>query len=280
MPFFTAYDRLIDSVIDLPGAMPEPQAQGDWTVTLHSLPATNSPKPGLEWRGGELHWPINPDELHLCRDRHLAVRVSATADSAAIAPHIIANGLPALAWIAGDIVLHACAVVMPGADAAIAIMAPSRGGKSTLLAQLMDAGASLVADDSIVLRIEAGQWVCSGLPMGWFERDDSGQGRRYVPAPAGRSLRRARLGVLVDLRLVDEPVASPVERMDGIAAMTALLRHRHRPQVPQALGSTAAVMRSLAQIAARIPVHTLKRRRGEIMLTTEQRQTISSLPDA
>jgi hypothetical protein len=197
-----AYDRIIESAVTLPGALDAPgDAKPDWQVTVDDLGDAPSFAPECVWRDAQLVWSINPAEQHVVRDRHLVLRHSAEADAQSVSENAIANGLPALAWIAGNVVLHAAAVVMPGADSAIAIMAPSGGGKSTVLNDLMQARASMLADDTLVLRREGNRWIGSGLAGGWFMRTNNGSGRAFSVAPVGRRLRSAAIGAFICLRL-------------------------------------------------------------------------------
>lgn len=63
--------------------------------------------------------------------------------------YVVAQVLPFAALLAGREVLHAGAVALDGG--AVAITAPSTGGKSTLLAALVQRGAPLVADDVVAV---------------------------------------------------------------------------------------------------------------------------------
>lgn len=278
MPRFIAYDRIIDSAIALPGAMlAAAEDSVDWHVAIDrcSAPPFDT---GLVWEKQQLSWTINPTEQYLCEARRLIVRATIVADQQQIERNAIANGLPALAWIAGDIVLHACAVIMPGADVAIAFMAPSRGGKSTMLAQLMAKGATLLADDTLVLRHDGTRWIGSGLPMGWFERDpEAGESvRRFVGAKSGQSARRAEIAAIMVLQLVDAGSSTVMTPVTGTEAIAALLAHRHRPQVPVALGCTVPNLQQMAAIAASVPVFKVRRTRGDPALTTAELQSFSA----
>jgi hypothetical protein len=263
-----AYDRVIDSAIALPGAL---AAGGgmlpDWRIVIahqHDVPPF---EPGCTWREGQLVWSINAAEQHLVVDRQLTVQTVGAAKSRSVSENAIANGLPALGWIAGDVVLHGAAVVMPGCSAAIAIMAPSGGGKSTLLNELMQAGGRLLADDTLVLRHEHGEWIGSGLPGGWFMRVDGQTERDFIAVPTGRSLQRAPVAAIIALTLSDDATGSAIVRQRGIPALNILLDHRHRPQVPRAMHAEALYLKPLAAIAAQVPIYRLTRQHGRICLT-------------
>lgn len=276
-----AYDRIIESALALPGALDAPGGgRPEWQVIVEDVGTAPPFAAGCVWHDGQLVWSINPAEQHVVCDRQLLVRHSSTADPRSVSENAIANGLAALAWIAGDVVLHAAAVVMPGADSAIAIMAPSGGGKSTLLNELMNAGACLLADDTLVLRREGSQWIGSGLAGGWFMRMANGRDRTFIAAPADRSRRCAAIGALFCLSLEPEAPVAAMQRCDSIAAVSSLLHHRHRAMVARAIGTEAANLAIFASIAAAVPVVTWARQLGCLRLTNEELAAIARAPDS
>lgn len=274
-----AYDRIIESAVALPGALDAPgDARPEWRVTVDAVEDAPPFAPGCVWRDAQLVWSINPAEQHVVTDRHLALRHSSEADARSVSENAIANGLPALAWIAGHVVMHAAAVVMPGADSAIAIMAPSGGGKSTVLNELMQAGASLLADDTLVLRREGNRWIGSGLAGGWFMRTNNGSDRAFNVAPAERRLRRAAIGAFICLSLEKAEVAeNAVQRINGIAAISALLNHRHRAFVEGAIGSQSANLATFAEIAATVPIVNMPRQWGHIAFSDAELAALAGL---
>lgn len=273
-----AYDRIIESAVALPGAMAAPAtAAPEWQVAVEDLAQAPPFAAQCAWREGQLVWSISQSQQYLVRDRQLLVRHRGAQDALSVSENAIANGLPALAWLAGDIVLHAAAVVMPGADRAIAIMAPSGGGKSTLLSELMQAGASLLADDTLVLRREGRHWIGSGLAGGWFTRSDCGSERRFSVAPVEQCRRRAMIGAIICLLLTREAPVDAVQPITGMAAITALLNHRHRALVARAIGSEPANLDSFAGIAASVPMVTMARQWGSIGLTAAELAAMAGL---
>ena len=274
-----AYDRIIESAVALPGALDAPgDARPEWRVTVDAVEDAPPFAPECVWRDAQLVWSINPAEQHVVTDRHLALRHSAEADVRSVSENAIANGLPALAWIAGNVVMHAAAVVMPGADSAIAIMAPSGGGKSTVLNELMQAGASLLADDTLVLRREGNRWIGSGLAGGWFMRINNGAGRAFSVAPAERRLRSAAIGAFICLSLEEaEASVNAMQRIGGVAAISALLNHRHRALVAGAIGSQSANLATFAEVAAMVPIVNMPRQWGCIPFTDEELAAMAGL---
>jgi hypothetical protein len=262
-----AYDRIIESAVALPGALDAPgDARPEWRVTVEAVEDAPPFAPECVWRDAQLVWSINPAEQHVVTDRHLALRHRSEADARSVSENAIANGLPALAWIAGNVVMHAAAVVMPGADSA------------TVLNELMQAGASLLADDTLVLRREGNRWIGSGLAGGWFMRTNNGSDRAFSIAPAERRLRRAAIGAFICLSLEKAEVAeSAVQRINGIAAISALLNHRHRALVAGAIGSQSANLATFAEVAATVPIVNMPRQWGCIPFTDAELAAIAGL---
>ena len=183
------------------------------------------------------------------------------------ASYLIATALPALLWMRGEIVLHAAAAMLPGAAGAIAIGGASGTGKSTVLRQLVAAGASVVADDSLCLRFSGADMTVSGLAGGYFvaEADDN-RARRLEIVPPEYQIRAAPLAGLVMLgpRLSSgEPTFHPLR---GVAALEALLANRHRPRIPTLLGTNKAILPALAHLSERLPVYLWHRREGAAAL--------------
>lgn len=177
---------------------------------------------------------------------------------------LVATALPAWLWLRGRFVLHAGAVRLPGGRA-IAIAGPSGSGKSTMLAQLVAAGAALIGDDTIAFSRETGAQA-SGLGGGWFATRDDAPVRQFVALNARQSCTRAEIAaiLLLDLRCAGD---GGLARLDPVAAVAALLAHRHRPRVPVLLGGTAEVLRDAALLAGAIPLYSWRRRAGVATLT-------------
>ncbi len=58
-----------------------------------------------------------------------------------------------------------------------------------------------------------------------------------------------------------------VQRINGIAAISALLNHRHRALVAGAIGSQSANLATFAEIAATVPIVNMTRQWGRIPFT-------------
>lgn len=184
-----------------------------------------------------------------CLDRRrIVVDPLPGTDAARLAELLVATILPALLWARGRIVLHATAFILSGGSRGIAIAGASGSGKSTALARALAMGAHGIADDSLCIRIGREGAVASGLAGGYFERD--GAARTFRAVAASRQRLACPLGVLVVLA----PDATAPRRLTGIAAIEALLRHRHRPRIAALLGTEAAMVPGIAAIAHALAV--------------------------
>ncbi|MEP7007679.1 MAG: hypothetical protein ABI810_16990 [Sphingomonas bacterium] len=193
-------------------------------------------------------------------------RIGETPEDVA-ASYLIATALPALLWMRGEIVLHAAAVLLPGAAGAIAIGGTSRTGKSTVLRQLVAAGASVIADDSVCLRFCGADMTVSGLAGGYFVAGaDKDTARRLETVPPEHQIRAAPLAGLVMLGARLSSGAPAFHPLRGVAALEAVLASRHRPRIPTLLGSNRAMLPVLAHLSETLPVHLWNRREGAAAL--------------
>ena len=177
---------------------------------------------------------------------------------------LVATALPAWLWLRGRFVLHAGAVRL-SRGGAIAIAGASGSGKSTILAQLAAAGAAVIGDDTIAFSRDTGA-LASGLGGGWFSARDDGGARPFVAVDMRQSCSGAALAaiLLLDQRCEGE---GGLMRIDPVAAVAALLTHRHRPRVPALLGRTVEVLHDATLLAGTIPLYSWRRRAGVATLT-------------
>jgi hypothetical protein len=85
------------------------------------------------------------------------------ATGAAVRADLLGRVIAMAAHSAGALALHASAVSIEGE--AIALLGPKHAGKSTLALALVKAGARLLTDDTLVVRVEAGgaAWASPGV---------------------------------------------------------------------------------------------------------------------
>jgi hypothetical protein len=199
---------------------------------------------------------------YLCTANRITIERANGADDAQVGGYLVATALPASLWMRGEIVLHAAAVLLPFADHAVAVAGASGSGKSTVLGELACAGARLVADDSICVRMTASRLVASGLAAGYFL---GAEPRTFHGLSPDRQVAAAPLAGLVILEMPRSESTARFRRLEGAHALEALLNNRHRPRIPALLRATSA-LGTLATMTRRLPIHSWRRREGAISL--------------
>ena len=192
----------------------------------------------------------------------ITVESAAGASESAVAGYLIATALPALLWMRGDIVLHMAAAVLPRMSGAIAFGGATGSGKSSILDQLVAAGASVVADDTICVRFDGESPIASGLPGGYFLAGDDAV-RAFRTVPFGQRVSSTRLAGVVMLGPRKAAGAAEFHALTGAAAFEALLAGRHRPRVPILLGKDKALLPVLARLSRDLPIHRWDRVEGQ-----------------
>lgn len=257
-----AYDHIIESQIGIPGAAPCPaalQAPADIRVIRQGTMPAPLDDEIYRWDGATLDFTPPGVARFRCPGADLIeVAPAPHADPEEVEALLIATALPALLWLRGAFVLHAAAVVLPGSDRALAIAGPSGIGKSTLLEQLLERGARLIADDTLRVALDDRCCRISGLPGGYFGRGEGGV-RQFSPVPATARLHHASLGALAFLSR-DIAVAPSLDRLSGVGAVERLLANRHRPRVVDILGLQAPCLQHCARLAHRVPAYHWQRR--------------------
>lgn len=258
---FVVYGLRAHSQIDIPGGIPaEASGTPDVTITLAAARAAQSDRI-YRFEGADLCFTAPGIAEYRCRADGIRVTPHPAAGEADVAELLIATALPALLWIRGGFVLHAAAARLAGHDAAIAIAGASGSGKSTVLAQLIDAGGSLLADDTILLAARDSGAEAAGLPGGYFMRE--GEGRRFHPVPGERALVRTPLAAVLILSHGD---TGALTRVAPVAAVAQLHANRHRPRVPALLGREGAALADSALLAGAIPIYAWRRPAGALDL--------------
>lgn len=260
------YGRLIRSQIAIPGAVPAdlyPDRRDSPALEVHlrepRKPAAAS-APSCSPREGGLDYGIPGLGSFSCAGRRLVITPEPSADMAHLQAVVVATMLPTLLWQADSIVLHAAAVAMPDTGRIVAISGPSGSGKSTIAAGLVQHGARLVADDSLSLAEAGGRVLAHGLPGGQYRVTEGQAGRIFRPLDASAMAWGGELAAVVVIE--SNPGRKAPQRLPAIDAAQVLLANRHRPQVPDLLGRSAAVLRSIAQVASAVPVYRWQRAAG------------------
>jgi len=187
---------------------------------------------------------------------------------------VVGTLLPFALHLTERLVLHGSAVAFEAG--AVAFLAPSGYGKSTLAMSLTTAGARFLSDDALPVRIAgAGAFAAPGVPSPRFREDSFERFSEVLPMDAvpssGKLTMRDRLGDdLVETR--ERPLAAiyvlcPVPAGDGacatrttvapMAATMELVRNAKLSKLPWAEESER-LLRLVSEVARRVPVYTLE----------------------
>jgi hypothetical protein len=227
----------------VPGAVAAPPRADTPRVSITlDAPAKTDPEPHFERDGAAVIY-RNPVGNFRCLADSIEIAPGEPLDLEDLGALLVANALPAVLWLRGAFMLHAACVRLADGTT-VAIAGPSGAGKSRLAASLVEAGAQLVADDSVALALEKDRVSAAGLPGGWFARNPDTGRREFKQAPGEPAAGPASIDLLAILGDGDAATLS-----HPLAAFEALMQHRHRPQVPLLLGQQAQVIQRAAQIA-------------------------------
>jgi hypothetical protein len=282
MTCYIAYGLAIESDIELPGAIPsdaDPVASADIEVrfgSTHIDPAAVTI--GSYRRHHDSLLFVAPDVArYLCvAGRKIFVAPERGASEEALAALLVASALPAALWMRRLFVLHAASLVMPGFSHAIAIAGPSGVGKSTALHQLLALGADMIADDSVAIACDGDRPLASGLPGAYFLARARGEPRELLQTPIGRSRGSAPLGAIFAIDRTRDHSDETFERVEGASALVQVLRNRHRPTVPLALGQRERSLMDGAFLAEGVPIYVWRRRNGAMLLAESEISKLAS----
>lgn len=258
------YGLRLDSQLAVPGAVPDDRDGPSDLSILRDPPQSTGDAPVYVQTDAGLCFVCPGVASYRIAAQSIRVAPDPDAWPDVISGMLVATALPAWLWLRGRFVLHAGAVQLSGGGA-IAIAGASGSGKSTILAQLAAAGAALIGDDTIVFSRDTGA-LASGLGGGWFAAAADAGARQFVTVDAGQSCTSAPIAAILLLDRRRETDGGLV-RIDPVAAVAALLTHRHRPRVPALLGRTVEVLRDATLLAGTIPLYSWRRRAGVATLT-------------
>ncbi len=191
----------------------------------------------------------------LLNESQLLVDPEPSAEESDVSALLVASGIPMALWARGGILLHASGVIPAGSDRAVAIAGPRGSGKSTLANVMVAEGGRLLGDDSLWIVERNGVLFVTGLPGGIFAPNIAGNPRAFWPTEPAAQADRSLLGAIVVL----DPARSETSltQLRGSEAMAALLRHRHRPNVPSLLKLEQQRFGLIALLCAQVPVYAL-----------------------
>lgn len=269
-----AFDQVIATDHPITGAIDLPASQGDAAVLrIERRPAVDPwPEPPPLWSFDQGVLAFHPPGVaqYWCTPSAITIEPIATAPAGMVEALLIATALPAVAWMQGAFVLHAAAIVAHGDDGALAIAGPSGSGKSRLASAFLTRRARLVADDSIAIRQQGQRPICAGLAGGYHLGAPDDAERPFHAVSSDHACRSAPLAAVT---ILDETVETAV-RLDPVDAVAALLRNRHRPNVPRYCGLDAHALGCAAFLARQVPVYRWPRTAADALLDEEVRRTI------
>ena len=265
------FGQSIASDLPIPGTL-EYAAHGHDTappISITRAPARHGMGDAIYRREGDaLLFTLPGVGQYRCLPGSIEITPEPGCDGEALTDLLIATALPATQWMRGHFMLHAAAVILPGRTGALAVSGISGSGKSTVAAELLARGASLLADDSVSLTPNGGEWLAAGLPGGLFQIDTSPGGRSFQPVPNEHAVRQAALGGIL---VLGERSATPrIRRLDGPEAVARLLAMQHRPRVPAFLGLRRKALSQAVGIAQSVAVYLWNRRDGAMALGDDE----------
>jgi hypothetical protein len=180
--------------------------------------------------------------------------------------YLLGSAIAALLHQRGLLPLHANAVVVDGRAAAF--MGHSGAGKSTLAAWFHDRGFPVLADDvSVVTPTAAGPLVQPGIPRLrlWLDALEA-TGRRsdvhersfdglekFTVTTAAAGLGAVPLGAVYLLARAGDRVPG-VERLEGAAAVSALVANTYRGAYVPMMGRTRQHLEACVELARQVPI--------------------------
>lgn len=287
----TAFDTAIASRFPLPGALPcserDPagQFQAEITVTQGyvDIPASAEPAGMYRYLDDTLWFPDAAIARFAChQDGRIVVEPGIGASDDLVGRLLIASALPAMLWMRRQPVLHAGAAIMPGRSLAMAVGGEAGAGKSTVLEQLVAAGARLVGDDTIRVSATGQHVLASGLPGGCYIAAGTGDRkaeRVFHPVPGPLQCLSLPLGAFIHLDPPARQDNPEFVRVRGVEALELLLTARHRPEVAGILGQEADHLQDLARMSRDLTVCRWSRKKGEIPLGASEWRFLESVTD-
>jgi hypothetical protein len=190
---------------------------------------------------------------------------------------LLGSGFALILHQRGLLPLHANAVIVDGR--AIGFMGHPGAGKSTLAAWFHDRGFDILADDVCVVAAGAGGiplahpgiprlrlWrealEASGRSASDYERSFDELDKYTVPTHAERPQAPVPLSHLYLLDKAEPGDTPAVDRLEGAAAVEALVANTYRGGYVPLIGRTREHLLACAQLARTVPVFRARRRWG------------------
>lgn len=211
----------------------------------------------------------------------VTVEIADHADLALLRLYLFGSVMGLVCHQLGLLPLHASAVAL--GKSAIAFCGPPGMGKSTLAAACVDAGASLVADDVLVVAIDPDNAVMArpgmpkmklwrdaltalgrtaeGLPRDWARAE-----KFHVPASHHLVVEPVRLEYIFMLDTDEHAGAGLATPLSGAAAVSELIQNTYRPEYLDLAARRSAHFAECVRLSGLTRIVRLKRRRDAAML--------------
>lgn len=287
MTDYAIFGGVLRTSMEFSSLRPRPVARPTWTLEVHAPAAMRSDARALGVDQVDASATVrlyrSAGEWHLVYDDtgrfdidaagHTIVwRAPRDVSEDAARLDVMSRVLATAMHAAGDVCFHASAVAIGGE--AIAFLGPKGFGKSTLAWALVRAGARLLTDDTLRVRLDDTPFAYPGVHELRLRRDVATR----LP-PESREARVAGDRLVVDSleldRLQDEPVPigglyvlAPVADLPGSAAArvsalgpvpSALALVRHAKIAPLLVGADAVeLLDRVVALARRVPVRLLE----------------------
>jgi hypothetical protein len=267
----------VRSEVPLPELVADPAAESpDVDVTVGAIKDRPDAAAGLHVDGEEALLVIPAAGRFLARGgRELLVEPGAGVSPRNLRLYLLGSAFAAILHQRALLPLHANAVVVEGR--AIGFMGHPGAGKSTLAAWFHDRGFDVLADDVCVvtagpdgspiahpgiprLRLWREALEAGGRDASAYERSFDDMDKYTVPTDLERQLPPVPLSHLYLLEKAEGELS--VARLEGSAAVEAMIANTYRGAYVRLMGRTREHMLACAQLARTVPVFRARRRWG------------------
>ncbi|MGA9580705.1 MAG: hypothetical protein WBR13_01900 [Allosphingosinicella sp.] len=265
------------SEIPLPELVTDPEGEGaDVRIGLRTIATSPNAEAGLHIEGDDALLVIPGTGRFLTRSgREMLVEPAPGVSPRNLRLYLLGSAFAAILHQRGLLPLHANAVIVEGR--AIGFMGHPGAGKSTLAAWFHDRGFDVLADDVCVvtagpdgvplahpgiprLRLWREALEAGGRDASSYERSFDDMDKYTVPTDLDRMLPAVPLSHLYLLEKAQE--APSIDRLEGSAAVEAMIANTYRGAYVRLMGRTRQHMMACAGLARTVPVFRARRRWG------------------
>lgn len=268
----------VQSEIPLPELVADSgNGAADVRISLGTIATNPDAEAGLHVEEDEALLVIPPAGRFLTRaGREMRIEPADGVSPRNLRLYLLGSAFGAILHQRGLLPLHANAVVVEGR--AIGFMGHPGAGKSTLAAWFHDRGFDVLADDVCVvtrgpdgrplahpgiprLRLWREALEAGGRDASAYERSFDDMDKYTVPTNLERTLPAVPLSHLYLLEKAEENSPS-IERLEGSAAVEAMIANTYRGAYVRLMGHTRQHLLACAELARTVPVFRARRRWG------------------